>query len=114
MLDELRALEEKLLRPEIRRNREAASSLIADDFREFGSSGRIFSKADILHLMANESAFDVRLTDFRLTPLAPDAALLNYRAIDSSNGSATLRSSLWVHRDGRWQMLFHQGTLSAL
>ena len=63
--------------------------------------------------MANESAFDVRLTDFRLTPLAPDAALLNYRATDSSNGSATLRSSLWVHRDGRWQMLFHQGTLSA-
>jgi catechol 2,3-dioxygenase-like lactoylglutathione lyase family enzyme len=25
-------------------------------------------------------------------------------------GSESLRSSLWVMRDGRWQMLFHQGT----
>jgi hypothetical protein len=39
---------------------------------------------------------------------------VTYRAVrrDESDHSevASLRSSLWVIRDGRWQMLFHQGT----
>lgn len=37
-------LEDRLLQPEIRRSREEISMLLADDFVEFGVSGRTFDK----------------------------------------------------------------------
>jgi hypothetical protein len=45
--------------------------------------------------------------------LAPGLALVTYRAIRAAPGALavqSLRSSIWACRDGRWQMLFHQGT----
>jgi hypothetical protein len=30
---------------------------------------------------------------------------------DSTATKSTLRGSVWVYRDGRWQLTFHQGTL---
>ena len=45
--------------------------------------------------------------------LAEDIALLIYRSTRTTTLQAAtraLRSSLWVHRDNRWQMIFHQGT----
>ncbi len=50
-----------------------------------------------------------RISEVRCTPLTADKALLHYRTV--VNGRESLRSSLWMHRDGRWQMQFHQGTL---
>ena len=38
----LRGLELELLRPELRESAGRLANLLADDFREFGSSGRIF------------------------------------------------------------------------
>jgi hypothetical protein len=113
VLGELRALEEKLLQPDIRRNREAVALLLADEFREFGSSGRVYTKSEILDLLETESSFRSELTEFRATALKKDVVLVTYRLSRQTMSLSTLRSSLWVHRDGRWQMLFHQGTLVA-
>lgn len=46
--DHLRQLEEQLLDPVLRKNREHVANLLIDDFVEFGASGRIFHKEDIL------------------------------------------------------------------
>jgi len=43
--DKLCALEERLLQTDFRRDRKAVSKLLANDFREFGSSGRVWNKA---------------------------------------------------------------------
>lgn len=114
MTDELRQLEECLLQPEFRRNRAAVDALLADDFTEFGSSGRAFTKQEILTLLETETPILLRLADFRAHVLAPDVALVVYRSVRPDGpptpGAAFLRSSLWVRREGRWQMLFHQGT----
>ena len=110
---ELRALEEQLLQPDFRRNRKAVSEILTDDFREFGSAGRIWNKQQILDLLEGETFFRAAVRDFATKQLSADTILVTYIASVTTAGIenfASLRSSLWVRRDGRWQMLFHQGT----
>jgi hypothetical protein len=112
---QLRELEEKLLKPEVRRDPETVSALLTDGFREFGSSGRIFSKQQILSALQEElPSRQLSLTDFQATAPAPDVTLVTYRAAQRHNQQQSivqsLRSSIWVFRNARWQMLFHQGT----
>ena len=53
-VQELQRLEEELLRPEVRRSPEKMAALLADDFLEFGRSGRIYDKANILATAAEQ------------------------------------------------------------
>lgn len=62
----LRELEEKLLQPAIRRNAELAAPLLAEEFREFGSSGRIFDKQQIIAAMRNETSGELSMRDARV------------------------------------------------
>jgi hypothetical protein len=113
----LRELEEELLLPATRRSSEALASLLTDEFREVGSSGRAYNKRQVLEALQSESLTQVSITDFRVTLLAEGVALVTYRAIrrdQLDEASASLRSSVWVMRDARWQMLFHQGTKAVL
>ena len=112
-MEELRELEQILLTSCVRKDAARVSALLADDFREFGSSGTVYSKAEIVSLLQTEEEIQVRMKDFAYQPIAEDTALVTYRSERSSGDGVTtaaLRSSLWVIRDARWQMLFHQGT----
>lgn len=115
--EQLYALEARLLEPEIRRNRIEIEALLADDFREFGSSGRSYDKAQILDQLANEAG-DIRYTvsQFRTQVLASDVALATYHVVRATEGEArhvgSLRSSIWKRQSERWRMTFHQGTLA--
>lgn len=120
MGEEVRTLEEQLLQPEFRRDRAAVAAVLAEEFVEFGSSGRVYDKQQILDLLQTEAPVRAVLTDFQARLLTPGTALVTYRAIrphasPAPDGkieirAASLRSSVWVRRDGRWQMIFHQGT----
>jgi len=110
---QLRALEEELLRPEIRKDPIHVADLLADDFREFGKSGRVFDKSTVLTSLQEESTAQILMQDFTCTPVADHAALITYRSIriePTGQRLEALRSSLWVFREDRWQVLFHQGT----
>lgn len=112
---QLRKLEEDLLKPETRKDREAVAALLADDFYEFGSSGRIFSKPEIIQALQTEVPAQISIADFRVRSLAAGIALITYRAVKQGEAGqeirTSLRGSVWVIRDERWQMLFHQGTI---
>ena len=95
--DTLQALERQLLDPATRKDWAAVTALLADDFREFGKSGRAYTKAEILEL-----------AEFHAVPLGPEAALVTYCSMEA--GAMARRCSVWVWRNGLWQMLFHQGT----
>ncbi|GLQ87497.1 nuclear transport factor 2 family protein [Dyella flagellata] len=100
-----------LLQPEIRHS-DAVARLLADDFIEFGSSGRVFTKADIIALLQAESPLKLAASQFETRMLAADVALLTYRVRRCSQPPVlSLRSSLWQKRGETWQMVFHQGTL---
>jgi hypothetical protein len=106
-------LEQRLLTSAVRLNAQEISSLLADEFREFGSSGKTFSKTDIIDLLRSEPPVCLSLKSFEVYPVSEQAVLVTFRAVKEVAGSPpieSLRSSLWVHRGGRWQLLFHQGT----
>jgi hypothetical protein len=111
----LRSLEESLLDPGVRRNRARLRELLDQDFQEFGSSGRTWSRNTIIELLQLESSFvPPAIEDYRCALLSEDVALITYRTArtDPNTGEqlASLRSSVWVRKDGEWRMRFHQGT----
>lgn len=119
LLAEIRALEETLHRPQVRRSRPALEALLADGFVEFGSSGTVYRRAEIIDLMVveEEEPADARLvaSDYALTPLGPDAVLLTYRtSLNMGAGGVrhVLRSSIWTRSAARWRIAFHQGTVA--
>lgn len=106
-------LETDLLTSATRHNPDALLNLLAEDFCEFGSSGRIYSRNEIVVALQTGSSPHFVVSDFSVKILSEGAALATYQVAQSVSGneiSKSLRSSLWVFRDSRWQMLFHQGT----
>lgn len=83
-------------------------ALIADDFLEFGASGRTRDATSIRGALARPATGPVELLDFAVTELAPDVVLATYRL---GSPRPSNRSTIWVRRDGRWLVRFHQGTL---
>jgi len=99
----------QLMDPVFRRDRSAVASLLAEGFREFGASGRVWNRETILELMATEPEFDPpAVEEFAVQMIATDVALATYRAVRPHGTS--LRSSLWIQERGAWKMIFHQGT----
>lgn len=107
--DHIKQLEEKLLNPEVRSSRVELKKLLADDFFEFGSSGRILYKNEDI---ADDGIGIVRmnLSNFEIHPLSDDIVLATYRIFNENTNQHSLRSSIWKLNDGLWKMVFHQGT----
>ena len=115
LADHLRALEEtpSELRdpPQLR----GARASPPPDFLEFGSSGRVFTREQMVaELAAEPSTLDLTLSDFSVLAASSGWALVTYRSTrrDPATGRSrtALRSSTWIQHNGRWQVLFHQGT----
>lgn len=104
----IRGLEERLLRPEVRKSAEQVAALLADEFVEIGSSGRIYDKPQIIERLPQEEGKGSipTISDFSARQLAAGVILVTYRIIESR----TIRSSIWKSIAGQWQMMFHQGT----
>jgi glyoxylase I family protein len=115
---DLLPLESALLDPEVRGSPERVDALLAEDFVEFASSGVAYDKARILELLRDEALADDpvlrSLAHFEAVELAEGVALTRYRLLRRASPheapTQSLRSSLWRRNDGRWQMVFHQGT----
>jgi glyoxylase I family protein len=115
--DDLRRLEERLLRWSARNDADQLDALLADDFQEFGSSGRVFDKRGIIEALRGDEPVRRTMTDFGAVLLAPDVALVTYRVhrqAPDGSAAASLRSSVWQRHGGRWRMRFHQGTATPL
>jgi hypothetical protein len=110
----LRACEEALLDPTVRRDRAQVAELLAEDFLEFGSSGKVWTREHILHLLQSEEYNRPVMEDFQCALIADTVALVTYKTVrtDPRTGekAATLRSSLWINESGTWRLRFHQGT----
>jgi len=111
----LRALEVELLEQEVRHDEAHLRQLLADEFIEFGSSGRIYDKQSVIDTLLNSAATETfRIDDFKLLVSGDDTAFVTYSCVARSDSGDIVRksnrSSLWRKNDGRWQMLFHQGT----
>ncbi|MEH1946071.1 MAG: DUF4440 domain-containing protein [Nostoc sp.] len=113
----LRELEERLLQPDFRKSAKDITDLLADEFIEFGSSGRVFNKQQIIESLQNEpiqSLAQRLITEFKTLVLATGVVLVTYRIvrhISDEQPVHSLRSSIWKLNNDRWKIIFHQGTL---
>ncbi|HEX2671548.1 MAG TPA: DUF4440 domain-containing protein [Polyangiaceae bacterium] len=104
LLDEIRGVEQQLLTAEVRASAEALDRLVSDQFVEFGNSGHVYTKADVIAQMLAAPTVHVDVSDFQVLALAEDVALATYRTPRS------LRSSVWRREGAQWRCVFHQGT----
>jgi hypothetical protein len=108
--DHLYNLEERLLHPDREADRRVLIPMLAEDFKEFCSSGRVYNRQQTIDVLLASEPRAATIHHFNVDQLADNTALATYRATTAV--AVSHRSSLWVHRDNRWQLLFHQGTIS--
>jgi hypothetical protein len=83
-------------------------SLITEDFVEFGRSGRVWTARSIGEVLeAPPAALPVPIADFAVAELGEGVVLATYVVLGQPSVN---RSSIWIRRDGRWMLRFHQGT----
>lgn len=110
-VEELRQLEESLWRRETRCDPQYMRSITTEELFEFGRSGRVYSRDDLLDIPDQDIPATLPLQGFTVHDVAADVALVTYvselqlTALELAN-----RSSLWVRQGGRWRLRFHQGT----
>ena len=113
----LRACEEALLDPTVRRDRARVHDLLTEDFQEFGASGLVWTRKEIFDLLASETYIPPSIQDFHCALIGEGVALVTYRAVraDAHTGLhiESLRSSIWTKIGDRWRLRFHQGTRSS-
>jgi len=109
--DHLYSLEERLFHPDREPNRGDLIPLLAEDFQEFCSSGRIMNRQQAIDALLASTPRAATISYYYVTLLAPGVALATYHA--TTTAYVSYRSSLWVNRDDRWQLFFHQGTIAA-
>lgn len=106
--EHIKKLEEKLLTAEVRSSKTELKKLLADEFFEFGSSGRVLYKDEDFE--GGIGIIKITLSDFDLHPLSDHIVLATYRTFNEETNQHALRSSIWKLNEGVWKMVFHQGT----
>jgi hypothetical protein len=110
-------LEQRLLSRAVRQAPAELARLLADDFLEFGASGGVWDKSDILEALPKVPFTQRIVSQFNLKWSSENSALVTYHchnvAADRPVAADSWRSSLWRLEHGEWRMVFHQGTYCA-
>lgn len=113
LLAELRGMEDRFHAASHVATPEDFGRLVAPDFWEIGASGRRYSRAFCLEVLAQRAATPPEAAwvtrDWHVRALGPDHCLLTYTL--EQPGRITLRSTVWRRTAGGWQAVFHQGTV---
>lgn len=118
LLGTLQALEVELHHPGVRCDAQRLEQLLHSDFHEVGRSGRKYDRATVMRFLSEQAASPPVISEhFALQHLGPQVVLLTYRSAllrpDATFENHALRSSVWVHKDALWQLIYHQGTPAA-
>jgi hypothetical protein len=106
--DRIIELEKRLLEPYVRRSRDEVGALLANSFAEIGSSGRLYTRSEIIDDLANEAPRHIEASDFVATQFGDSVIRLTYET--STTRGRALRESIWLHTDDGWKIVFHRGT----
>ena len=108
----LRQLEEELWRSETRFDKLRMEALIAEDFFEYGRSGRVYQREDTLSVKPQPIAAVLPLPEFSVRLLNEDTAQTTYNSAVEYDGVVEYarRSSIWTRKNNSWVLRFHQGT----
>lgn len=109
---ELTRLEEAMWREATRYDPAFMQRHLAQDFFEFGRSGRSYSRAQILAQPRHPIDAVLPLPQLWLRRLAGDTVQLTYRSAVTEAGQVlhARRCSIWSRTASGWLLRFHQGT----
>ena len=110
---ELRRLEEELWIAETRFDRTYMEKIMAQDFFEFGRSGKIHSREATLAHEAGRIDAVIPLQNLSIRLLTEDVAQVTYDSEVVFDGGIEKgrRSSIWSRSGECWELRFHQGTV---
>jgi hypothetical protein len=109
---ELTRLEECMWRAATRFDLSFMERTLAADFFEFGRSGRVWSREQILDMAGRTIDATLPLPNLRIRLLDADTAQVAYDSEVVADGMVehAHRSSIWSRRADGWVLRFHQGT----
>lgn len=107
----LRRLEESLWITDTRFDLEYMDKILSSDFFEFGRSGKIYTRAEVLAALPQDINATLPLKNFAIHHIDKNVVLITYVS-QVNNGEILIgnRSSLWSKTAKGWQLRFHQGT----
>ncbi len=106
-------LERELQHPLTRANPERLRELLAPTFVEIGASGRRYDLAATLSVLSEEQARQHEFQPIEVHDLEGrrlQDGLIQVFWVSHRGSRRARRTSIWQHRAGRWQQVFHQGT----
>ncbi|WP_373546405.1 DUF4440 domain-containing protein [Chamaesiphon sp.] len=108
----LKRLEEELWREETRFDMQRMHELIADDFLEFGRSGRVYRRQDTLTIESQPIDAILPLLEFHTRLLDRNTVQVTYNSAVTYDDAIEYarRSSIWSRTRSGWILRFHQGT----
>ena len=113
MLEFLLKLEMSLWIEETRNNIEFLNKILHNDFMEFGKSGKVFYKKDIIDNIDDNINAIFPFENLKVKNIGEKTYLITYVATNKFKNKSikTNRSSIWIGDSENIQMIFHQGTL---
>jgi hypothetical protein len=109
---QLTQLEESMWRAATRFDLAYMEKTLAPDFFEFGRSGSVWSREQILDMAGRTIETVLPLPNLRVRLLDADTAQVTYDSAVAFDGTMehAHRSSVWSRRAEGWVLRFHQGT----
>ena len=110
--DDLRAAidgELRLLQRQTRQSAPEIDALLDPEFFEFGASGRLLSRDEIIATLQAEEGDSIAVHDVTAVQIASGVVLVTY--VSDQGDRRCNRSSIWRLTPAGWRCFFHQGTL---
>jgi len=89
-------------------NDQVVSERLDEDFLEFGQSGEIYHRHEILEYLRNAGDRSIEIMDFHVEKLCKSCCIAKYRW--ENDGKVANRTSIWIRIDNQWKLKFHQGS----
>lgn len=112
--DEAVANEKKLFAADQKHDMDTIKSIVADDFVDIGKDGSSIGKAALLKEIPTLKLTKYAQKDWKVTALGPNAYVISYNSDATMIGadgkearSQNPLNTVWIKRDGRWQILMH-------
>ena len=109
---ELQQLEEAMWKESYRFDLAFQERRFASDFIEFGRSGRVYGRDQVIRIDSQPIAARLPLANLRFRVLDVHTVQLTYDSAAEYDGvmEYARRSSIWYRSPNGWVMRFHQGT----
>lgn len=110
--EQLTGLEEDLWREVSRFDVPYMEQVMAEDFIEFGRSGRMYDRQECLSHPRQPIDAVIPLPDLAVRMITRDVAQVTYNSHVTYDGELLKgrRSSIWRRAGDSWELVFHQGT----